>query len=337
MARVPVLNQPSAATAATNQSSGATMPGIDKATGRVLALIVLLVIAAAALRGYLPGITRAAAREQSTDSPASLIAVVTMLCVSVGIVAIAVIARLRDRRAAAASAADRSDWLRGGGGRPAWRALLIGLGVLVAWLVLAWLLAQLFPQHTIPQSTPGTGSSNPALSSPNGPPPTAPHEHGSVLGYLVAPTVIFLLLLAAATVIASRRQQRAGRPRTVADDRFEPSVPAVGPESLARAAELGLAEIGDLSREPREAIIACYAAMERQLEHVPDAEPREFDTPTEVLARAIEHHALRPDSATQLVELFAEARFSPHVMNEGHREIAVNVLRSVLEELRSAA
>jgi hypothetical protein len=313
------------------------MPGIDKATGRVLALIVLLVIAAAALRGYLPGITRGAAREQSTDSPASLIAVVTMLGVSVGIVAIAVIARLRDRRAAAASTADRSDWLRGGGGRPAWRALLIGLGVLVAWLFLAWLLAQLFPQHTIQQSTPGTGSSNPAPTSANGPPPTAPHERGNVLGYLVAPTVIFLLLLAAGTVIASRRQQRAARPRAVADDGFEPSVSAAGPESLARAAELGLAEIGDLSREPREAIIACYAAMERQLEHVPDAEPRDFDTPTEVLARAIEHHALRPDNATQLVELFAEARFSPHVMNEGHREIAVNVLRSVLEELRSAA
>lgn len=30
----------------------------------------------------------------------------------------------------------------------------------------------------------------------------------------------------------------------------------------------------DLSREPREAIIACYAAMERELAHVPGAVPR---------------------------------------------------------------
>ena len=108
-------------------------------------------------------------------------------------------------------------------------------------------------------------------------------------------------------------------------------------ESLARAAELGLAEIGDLSREPREAIIACYAAMERELTRVPGAVPQDFDTPTEVLARAVEHHALHADSATQLVELFEEARFSPHVMNEGHRDVAVGVLRLVLTELRSVA
>ena len=90
-----------------------------------------------------------------------------------------------------------------------------------------------------------------------------------------------------------------------------------------RAAEVGLAEIADLSREPREAIIACYAAMERELANVPGAAPQDFDTPTEVLARAVEHHALHADNAVQLVNLFEEARFSPHVMNEGHREAAV--------------
>jgi hypothetical protein len=91
----------------------------------------------------------------------------------------------------------------------------------------------------------------------------------------------------------------------------------------------------DLSREPREAIIACYAAMERELANVPGAVPQEFDTATEVLARAIEHHALHADNAVQLVNLFAEARFSPHVMNERHREVAVRVLRLVLDELGS--
>jgi hypothetical protein len=91
----------------------------------------------------------------------------------------------------------------------------------------------------------------------------------------------------------------------------------------------------DMSREPREAIIACYAAMERELANVPGAAPQEFDTPTEVLVRAVEHHALHADTAVQLVNLFEEARFSPHVMNEGHREVAVNVLRLVLDELRS--
>jgi hypothetical protein len=106
-------------------------------------------------------------------------------------------------------------------------------------------------------------------------------------------------------------------------------------ESLVRAAEVGLAEIGDRSREPREAIIACYAAMERELAHVPGAVPQDFDTPTEVLARAVENHALHIDNASELVNLFEEARFSPHVMSEAHRMSALRVLQLVLAELRS--
>ena len=74
--------------------------------------------------------------------------------------------------------------------------------------------------------------------------------------------------------------------------------------------------------------------MERELANAPGAVPQDSDTPSEVLARAVEHHALRADNAAQLVDLFDEARFSPHVMNEGHRETAVRVLQLVLEELR---
>ena len=132
-----------------------------------------------------------------------------------------------------------------------------------------------------------------------------------------------------------RRRWHATTPGAIAEHQFESPTPAPRSESLARAAELGLAEIGDLNREPREAIIACYAAMERELANVPGAAPQDFDTPTEVLVRAVEHRALHADNAAQLVNLFEEARFSPHVMNEGHREVAVNVLRLVLAELRS--
>lgn len=56
-----------------------------------------------------------------------------------------------------------------------------------------------------------------------------------------------------------------------------------------------------------------------------------------MLARAVERHALHIDNAVQLVNLFEEARFSPHVMNEGHRDVAVEVLRLVLAEIRSPA
>jgi hypothetical protein len=149
--------------------------------------------------------------------------------------------------------------------------------------------------------------------------------------------LILMTLVVVGTAIVSRRQRHAAT--AWAPDGELPEAPTHpgAAESLARAAEVGLAEIGDLTREPREAIIACYAAMERELTHVPGAAPLDCDTPSEVLARAVDRHALHAASATQLVELFEEARFSPHVMNEGHRDTAVEALRLVLAELRSMA
>ena len=155
-----------------------------------------------------------------------------------------------------------------------------------------------------------------------------------MLRYLIAITVAFLALAVVGGVVAARRR-RVGEAPIVATDMPLPAPPPGTSELLARAAEVGLAEIGDRSREPREAIIACYAAMERELARVPGAVPQDFDTPTEVLARAVENHALRVDTAGELVNLFEEARFSPHVMSEAHRMRALSVLQLVLADLRS--
>jgi hypothetical protein len=152
--------------------------------------------------------------------------------------------------------------------------------------------------------------------------------------YLMA-TAIAMAVLVAASVVASVRRRRVAIAPVVAADLSRPATLPGASDSLVRAAEVGLAEIEDRSREPREAIIACYAAMERELAHVPGAAPQDFDTPTEVLARAVENHALHVDSAVELVNLFEEARFSPHVMSEAHRENAWSVLQLIVADLRS--
>jgi hypothetical protein len=112
---------------------------------------------------------------------------------------------------------------------------------------------------------------------------------------------------------------------------------AVGPEPLLVAAERGLAEVANPAREPREAIIACYAAMEEALAAAPGSAPQASDTPSEVLARAVGNRTISTGAAAALVDLFAEARFSRHTMTEGHRDDAEQALRSVLGELRSSA
>ena len=307
----------------------------DKATGRVVAVIVLLVAVAASLRGYLPGVERAE-RPRPPDSSASLVYVAALLSVSLVIVAVALISRLRDPRRPAASANPLSDRFSGGDGRPAWRVVMIGAAVLVVWLLGVWLLS-----HFVVLRVGGQPAAAPPSTAPtpagNAPRPPGPQDGGAdrdVVHYLIASTVALLTMIVAGAVVTARRRQ-TGEPSANAAAPLGVSTPTNASRTLERAAERGLAAVEDPSREPREAIIACYAAMERELAHFPDAVPQDFDTPTEVLARAVEHHALHIDNATELVNLFEEARFSPHVMSEAHRESALRVLQLVLAELRS--
>jgi Domain of unknown function (DUF4129) len=308
----------------------------DKATGRVVAVIVLLIVIAASLRGYLPGVERAA-RKAPPDSGASLVYVIAMLSVSVIILAVAIIVRLRGPRTAAPSVGGLPERFSAGRGRPAWQVLVIGAAVLAAWLLAVWLLSQFVLLHTAGPAPTAPGSSAPTPAN-NAPAQSRPRDVGGdreMLRSLTATAVALLVLTVAGAVVAARRRRVGEAPIVGGEMTTPPPVPMGTSESLVRAAEVGLAEIGDRTREPREAIIACYAAMERELAHVPGAVPQDFDTPTEVLARAVENHALHVDNASELVNLFEEARFSPHVMSEGHRESAVGVLQLVLAELRS--
>ncbi|MGA8544274.1 MAG: DUF4129 domain-containing protein, partial [Mycobacterium sp.] len=215
--------------------------------------------------------------------------------------------------------------------------LVIGAALLVVWLLTVWLLSQFIMLHVADQTATAPASSTPPPST-NAPPQSKPPDAGAdrgMLRYLIATSVALLVLAVAGAVVAARRRRVGATPVAAAEPTRLATPPADTSESLVRAAEVGLAEIGDRSREPREAIIACYAAMERELAHVPGAAPQDFDTPTEVLARAVENHALHIDNASELVNLFEEARFSPHVMSEAHRESALRVLQLVLAELRS--
>jgi hypothetical protein len=308
----------------------------DRATGRVVAVIVLLIAIAASLRGYLPGVERA--NQPPPDSGSSLAYVAAMITVSLVIVAVAFIARLRDPRRVASSADGVSERFSGRGGRPAWRVVAIGAAVLVVWLLMVWLMSRFIAPHSIDQPQPPPQSAvrvpAPATNTPRRPGPRDSAGDRDAVRYLMASAVALLTMIVAGAVVAARR-------RRVGESRVDPVQPpgrtatTVAATALVRAAESGLAEITDLNHEPRQAIIACYAAMERELTHFPGAVPQDFDTPTEVLARAVEHHALHAGNAAELVNLFEEARFSPHVMNEAHRTSALRVLQLVLAEMRS--
>lgn len=295
------------------------------------ALVVLLVVA---LRS--PFGDQGAAKEERPPSgdEASLLGVVALLALSLLIVALALVASLREPPRRKPS---HSYELPGIGRlrvRPSWRLVVIVISGVLAWLVMVALLAQVRLGQTDPVSRQSTPlPDRPGVDPRPSPPPTVPTAGGEeAWRYLTAGSVALVLLIVAGAILL-RMRARPLAPPVAIQDAAVPAAPESG--SLAVAAELGLAVVGDLNREPREAIIACYAAMERALADAPEAAPQDSDTASEVLERAVRRGVIHAEGGTELVKLFAEARFSTHVMIEAHREAAERALRLVLTELRS--
>ncbi|MEO9221626.1 MAG: DUF4129 domain-containing protein, partial [Mycobacteriaceae bacterium] len=188
------------------------------------------------------------------------------------------------------------------------------------------------PQSTAlppPSAAPTTEPASTAASaSPTPPAPSAsPTADVFPAAFVVLP--LLLALLAAGALVFRRRGEVPDAPPVLP--------PFTASDPLTRATELGLQAVVARNVSPGEAIVACYAAMEHALAQTPDVAPHASDTPTEVLARAVAHGALRPESAATLVELFAEARFSQHAITEMQRQAAADALRRVLDDLRSPA
>jgi hypothetical protein len=316
------------------------MPGADRATARTVTVIVLILLAGVALRGYLPGAEPAA--DESTESgPGPLIAVLVMLALAMAVIAVSVISQARHPVARPGAAGDLARD-RGGEHRwITWRMALVMVGALLLWLLVVLTLMRIsgwldvaVDEPAAPSPAPNSDSSTGAEQQPV-PPPRQPPGSTAVLSYFAAAAALFMVL-SVVGAMAGRSARR--RPVVAVIPTFDDDVaPVSRTQSLARAAERGLIEIGDLSREPREAIIACYAAMEHELGKSPGAIPQDSDTPAEVLARAVDRRLLQGESAAELVDLFEEARFSTHVMGEAHRDAALRVLRLVLRELQDAA
>jgi hypothetical protein len=192
------------------------MAGIDKSTVRVIAVIVLLFVTAWALRGYLPGIDVATERQRQASSPAALIVDIALLSISVAIIGLAIITRLRNREARRPGPGQLPG-SRGAMGRPTWRLSLIAFALAIGWLLLVMLLMQLGvgePGEQTPSETPTAeypGTAPPTTTNPAPPQPDSPDDPGpNVISYLIPPMLILMTLIVVGTAVVSRRQRRLG-------------------------------------------------------------------------------------------------------------------------------
>lgn len=158
------------------------------------------------------------------------------------------------------------------------------------------------------------------------PPPslTGGSEPGYEFEFAWLPVLVVVVLAAvgvAAFVISAQRKK-------------------VSRADAALAAELAFAldlTLDDLRAEadPRRAVIAAYARLERVL--AANGQPRLVaDTPEEHLSRVLTHLDVDRQAVRRLAELFVRAKFSQHAVDAGMKEEAIGALEHVRDELRGA-
>jgi hypothetical protein len=160
------------------------------------------------------------------------------------------------------------------------------------------------------------------------PNPTDPNAIPEVAGrdpeFAVVPVLIVCALVAVAIFAwwYAGRREAASRPRR--DDVASDFADALDETLDALRAE----------PDPRRAVIAAYARLERAL--ASHGLPRAVDeTPEEYLTRMLARLEVDPGSARRLTDLFTEAKFSRHVVDSAMKDEAIDALSNVRDELRA--
>jgi type II secretory pathway pseudopilin PulG len=119
--------------------------------------------------------------------------------------------------------------------------------------------------------------------------------------------------------------------------RRRPLSPLPEGESVAEAlSDIAAASIDDLRREgdPRRAVIAAYANMERVLaQH--GLPRRRAEAPFEYLGRILRQLEVSESSVHRLTELFEYAKFSTHEIDAGMKDQAIEAFAALRDELQA--
>jgi hypothetical protein len=276
--------------------------------GRVAGTALLLAAAVAGLRAG-AAFGHAPKPEAAGLSGAALVTVLTA-GEGVALVAFVVVlatARLRRRRPEQAEEPPRPRL-------PWWAKILAVLAAIFAVATPLALLIGRKARHRTP---------NPFLLHPGGTPgragqPVTP-PGGSAWPLIAGIVIAIAVVIAVALRARARRHAEGPRPRLA---------------GLAESLAAGRAALA-AGRTPREAIIACYAAMERGFAAAGSA-PAAADTPAEVLARATEAGIVRSANAEVLTGLFRRARYGTDPVTSADSASAASALALMQAELEGA-
>jgi Domain of unknown function (DUF4129) len=163
--------------------------------------------------------------------------------------------------------------------------------------------------------------------------PEAGYTAPAAFGPLVTIAAVFIIVILATFtwIVVERVRMSPGRfrrYRAPLPPRLDGAPPPADPAVLAAAVEAGLRELEDGS--PGEGVVACWVQLERAAEEA-GAGRAAPETPSELAGRLIDTHGVEAGPLVRLAELYREARYSAHPVQEGARAEA----RSLLEEVRA--
>jgi len=266
---------------------------LDASTGARTALVVALLVVATLGVGALADVDRTAQVRVATQ-PRVTPAWIVLAVLAFAVVLLPVVLRLArggqrltlpPRRPARASRLQQA---------------LVGL----VTLMLVILAARVVLERPEPLAPPDAAAADPSAAA------AAPADDRTV-------AVVTLAVLLAALVLTTwlgwwlLRRRRLPEPERLPEPLADRAV-------LGAAVTAGEAALAGPARTPREAVLACYEAMQQVLRSA-GAEPQVSDSPGELLSRAITLGVVAAEPADRLTTLFAEARFSTHPVGEAER------------------
>ena len=199
---------------------------------------------------------------------------------------------------------------------------------LTTWLVFVLLLTAIISVVRwlhLRSHAPGAIDEEPPFNAgqpPQTPGQNTPGTYEAGISWLTVAAVVVLVVAAVVALVLSRRRSRVTR---IADEDLA--------EQLALALDDALDDLR-AEKDPRRAIVAAYARMERILA-AGGVPRRSAETADEYLPRVLRELAPRSDGVARLTDLFTQAKFSHHDIDMAMKEEAIEALEQVRDELRA--
>lgn len=107
-------------------------------------------------------------------------------------------------------------------------------------------------------------------------------------------------------------------------------------DEVVAALDEGLADLSDSDRDPRRAVIACWVRLEQAAAAA--GTPRHIgDTSTDLVLRLLNEHRVDRAVLDSFAEIYREARYATHTVNDQMRAQAQSALRRLRGELVGGA